>query len=279
MRPLDNTLSPGAISRPVDCRQVIRACGRNLLKASAALVIPVLLLALWQLAADREWVPAMILPAPSLVAESLAGLWQSGELAAHLWVSLNRLTFGFLAGAAAGLLLGFAMGLSRNVEAYVYPTFKSLSQVPALGWIPLAIMLVGIDEEMKVLVVAKATWVPVAINTLQAIRDIPKSLLEVGRVYRFNLPQRLVQIVVPAALPGIFNGIRYGLTHAWLALVTVELLASSEGIGFLVIWGRQLAQLDIVLAVIIVIGLIGSGIDQALQWVEQRFLTWRHTAF
>ncbi|MFT3959867.1 ABC transporter permease [Propionivibrio sp.] len=251
-------------------------------KASAAvlaMVVPALLLYLWQLASLHAWVPAMILPEPRLVLDSLSDLWRSGELAAHLGISLSRLVLGFLVGALAGLFLGFAMGLSRVVEAYVYPTFKALSQVPALGWIPLAIMLAGIDEAMKVIVVAKAAWVPVAINTQQAIRNIPEEFLEVGRIYRFNLAQRLTRIVVPGALPGIFNGIRYGLTHAWLALVTVELLASSEGIGFLVIWGRQLAQLDIVLAVIVVIGLIGSSIDQALQWVELHFLAWRRTAF
>ena len=251
-------------------------------KASAAvlaMVVPALLLYLWQLASLHAWVPAMILPEPRLVLDSLSDLWRSGELAAHLGISLSRLVLGFMVGALAGLFLGFAMGLSRVVEAYVYPTFKALSQVPALGWIPLAIMLAGIDEAMKVIVVAKAAWVPVAINTQQAIRNIPEEFLEVGRIYRFNLAQRLTRIVVPGALPGIFNGIRYGLTHAWLALVTVELLASSEGIGFLVIWGRQLAQLDIVLAVIVVIGLIGSSIDQALQWVELHFLAWRRTAF
>ena len=243
------------------------------------LLVPLVIVVLWQFASRQEWVPPFILPEPRLVLESLADLWQSGELGDHLKISMSRLLSGFLVGAVAGLLLGFAMGLSRTIEAYVYPTFKALSQIPALGWIPLLIMLVGIDEAMKILVVAKATWIPVAINTQHGIRNIPAAFLDVAQVYRFTLAQRLSRIILPSALPSIFNGIRYGLTHAWLALVTVELLASSEGIGFLVIWGRQLAQLDIVLAVIVVIGVIGLLIDQVLQWVEQHFLAWRRVAF
>ena len=244
-----------------------------------ALILPVLVLGLWQITSQNEWVSSQILPPPSLVWTTLSELWQSGDLTSNLQISATRVAYGFLAGSLIGLLLGGLMGLSKTVEAYLYPTFKALSQIPALGWIPLLIMLVGIGEAMKVLIIAKAALVPVTINTQQGIRNIPPQFLEVARVYRFNTFQLLAKVIIPSALPSFFNGIRYGLTHAWLALVTVELLASSEGIGFLMVWGRQLFQLDLVLATVVVIGVVGLLIDLSLQWIETHFLRWRRVAF
>lgn len=248
-------------------------------RAGSALLLPLLVLTLWQISSQAEWIASQILPAPSRIAETLLELWQSGDLMSNLNISLIRVLYGFGAGAAIGLLLGSAMGLSKNVEAYLYPTFKAISQIPALGWIPLLIMLVGIGEAMKVLIIAKAAMVPVTINTLQGIRNISPQYLEVAKVYRFNTWQLLAKVVIPATLPSLFNGLRYGLSNAWLALVTVELLASSEGIGYLMVWGRQLFQMDLVLATIVVIGLVGLAIDQSLQWLEAHFLRWRRAAF
>jgi sulfonate transport system permease protein len=244
-----------------------------------AILLPLFVLALWQLASSHEWLPAMILPEPTLVKQTFIDLWVSGELWNNLEISLVRVSWGFLVGASAGLVLGVAMGLSKTVESYVYPSFKAISQIPVLGWIPLLIMLVGIGEEMKILVIAKAALIPVTINTHQSIRNIPKKFTEVAKVYRFSSRQILTHLVIPATIPGVFNGIRYGLTQAWLALVTVEMLASSEGAGFLMVWGRQLAQLDIVMATIVVIGAVGLIIDQTLQKIENHFIRWRRIAF
>lgn len=244
-----------------------------------AILLPLLVLLLWQVATTHEWLPSMILPEPALVKETFVDLWVSGELWSNLEISLIRVSWGFLIGASAGLLLGVAIGLSKTVETYVYPSFKAISQIPVLGWIPLLIMLVGIGEAMKILVIAKAALIPVTINTQQSIRNIPRKFIEVAEVYRFSSRQLLTQVVIPATIPGVFNGIRYGLTQAWLALVTVEMLASSEGAGFLMVWGRQLAQLDVVMATIVVIGAVGLIIDRTLQKIENHFIRWRLIAF
>lgn len=243
------------------------------------LVLPALVLWLWFEAAAHEWLPAFILPGPAMVRDTFVDLWVSGELWSNLEISLIRVSWGFVGGTLAGLALGIAMGLSKRVEAYLYPSFKAISQIPALGWIPLLIMLVGIGEAMKILVIAKAALVPVTINTQQSIRNIPPSLLEVAQVYQFTTRQLLSKVVIPATVPGVFNGVRYGLTHAWLALVTVEMLASSEGTGFLMVWGRQLGQLDLVLATIVVIGAVGLLFDVTLQQIENRLARWRRFAF
>ncbi|WP_084414519.1 ABC transporter permease [Chitinibacter tainanensis] len=262
--------------RPSQWRQ---KTGQKLQQILWALVLPLLVLGLWQITSAHEWVSPQILPPPSLVWQTLTELWQSGDLTSNLQISVERVAYGFGVGTVVGLLLGALMGLSKTVEAYLFPTFKALSQIPALGWIPLLIMVVGIGESMKILVIAKAALVPVTVNTLQGIRNIPPQFAEVAKVYRFNTRQLLAKVVIPAALPSLFTGIRYGLTHAWLALVTVELLASSEGIGFLMVWGRQLFQLDLVLATVVIIGAVGLLIDQSLQWLETHFLKWRRVAF
>jgi len=136
-------------------------------------------------------------------------------------------------------------------------------------------MFLGIGEALKVAIIAHASLVPVALNTLQGIRGVPRSYLEVARTFEFSHSQLLRKVVLPASVPSIFVGVRYGITQAWLSLVTVELLASSEGLGFMIVWGRQLFQLDLVLAAILVVGLVGLAIDKSLERLEAFLLRWR----
>jgi sulfonate transport system permease protein len=187
--------------------------------------------------------------------------------------------YGFLFGGLAGLGLGIAMGLSSTVKDYLYPSFRIFAQVPSLGWLPLLMMLVGIEEALKIILIAKATFIPVAMNTYKGIGNVSAQFIEVARVYRFSRRQLLAKVVLPAALPSIWNGVRFGLTHAWLALVAVELLASSEGLGFMIVYGRQLYQLDVVLAAVVVVGAVGFILDKALAVIETRLLRWRRSGF
>jgi sulfonate transport system permease protein len=157
--------------------------------------------------------------------------------------------------------------------------FKAFAQVPVLGWLPLLMLLVGIDEALKIILIAKAALVPIALNTCKGIQGVPTRYIEVAKVLRFTRWQLLSRVVFPAALAPIWGGIRYGLTHAWLALVVVELLASSEGLGYMIVYGRQLFQLDVVLAAVLVVGLVGYTLDKLLALIEKRLLGWRKEAF
>ena len=246
---------------------------------AGALLLPAALLLLWHTAVTREWVSAQILPPPALVLQTFLDLARSGDLWFELSISLQRVLIGSLLGGLVGLALGLLMGLSRQVEAYLWPLFQAIAQVPVLGWIPLLMMLVGIDEGLKYLVIAKAVLVPMTINTFAGIRNIPASYLEVAQVYRFNLVQRLHRVILPAALPSIFTGVRFALTKGWIALVTVELLASSEGIGYLMVDGRQMFQLDLVIVSMLVIGLVGLLLDKGLALIETRLQRWQRQAF
>ncbi|WP_338768869.1 ABC transporter permease [Massilia sp. METH4] len=240
---------------------------------------PLAVLLAWYLAAEYEWLPPQILPPPAMVATTFVELMQTGELPDNLWISLWRVLAGFLAGGLGGLALGVLMGLSPTAKDYLYPTFRLIAQVPSIGWLPLLMMLVGIGEALKIILISKAAFVPIALNTYKGLQGVSTRFIEVARVYRFTRWQLLAKVVFPAALPQIWNGIRYGLTHAWLALVAVELLASSEGLGFMIVYGRQLYQLDVVLAAVVVVGAIGFTLDKLLAVIEQRLLRWRRDGF
>jgi sulfonate transport system permease protein len=248
------------------------------LRASLGLALPVVLLVVWSLACTHEWVPPQLLPAPDMVRDTFIDEVRSGDLWANVRISLERVLVGFAAGSAAGLALGTAMGLSRRLEDYIYPLFNVLSQVPVLAWVPLAMLFFGIGESLKFVFIAFAALLPVAVNTLRGFRGVPKTYMDVGATFQFTRRQYLGRVVLPAAVPAIFVGLRTGLTQAWLSLVTVELLASSEGLGFLVVWGRQLFQLDLVLVAIFAVGIVGLVLDKGLAIVESRFLRWKPAA-
>jgi sulfonate transport system permease protein len=241
-------------------------------------IVPAVLLVAWAIASKKELVAAQILPAPAAVAETLLEQLKSGELFKNFAISLGRVFGGFALGGLLGVALGVTMGLSRKVEQYLFPLFNAISQVPVLGWLPLAMMVLGIGESLKIVIIAHATLVPIALNALKGIRNVPRAYIEVAQTFKFSKRQLLRKVVFPASVPAVFVGIRYGLTQAWLSLVTVELLASSEGLGFLIVWGRQLFQLDLVLAAIIVVGVVGLLLDKGLERLEARLLRWRPTA-
>jgi sulfonate transport system permease protein len=247
----------------------------SVLGLSVYLLFPAALLLLWQLSAHYGWTSPQILPPPAVVFATLSELIANGDVTTNLGISLRRVFQGFALGSGIGLVLGFAMGLSRSVEAYLGPTFKGLASVPMLGWIPLLIILLGIDEGLKVAVIAIGCVVPVTLNTLEGVRGVPKGYVEVARVFRFSHWQLLRKVIFPAAIPPIFSGISLSLSHAWKAMVAVELMASSEGIGFLMVMGRQLFQLDVVLATILVIGSVGLVLDQLLRLTERHLTRWR----
>ncbi|MDP9898736.1 ABC transporter permease [Variovorax ginsengisoli] len=232
-------------------------------------LLPASLLLLWTVGATQGWISPQVLPSPQFVWETLRDLAASGDLWLHASASLARVLIGFAAGAALGLALGAAMGLSRRVEAYLLPTFNALVQIPVLAWLPFVLLLVGIGEPLKYILIAKAAMVPVALNTLQGFRQTPQALREVAKVYGYTRRQQVLEVVLPHATPTLFTGLRLGFTKAWLSLVVVELVASSEGLGYLIVYGRQLFQLDLVMAAVIVVGAIGYAIDRALDALEK----------
>ncbi|WP_372403828.1 ABC transporter permease [Acinetobacter piscicola] len=237
-------------------------------------IFPLVVLWLWHISVEKNWVNPLLLPAPDLVWTALKDLYRSGELWANLSISLTRIAYGFSAGIVIALILGLSMGLSRTVEAYVWPTFKVINLIPVVGWIPLLILLVGIDEALKIVLIAKSALVPMTINVFKGVRNIPTALTEVANVYQLNTWSRFKYLVLPGAFLSFIGGLRLSLASAWGALVAVELLASSEGIGYLMVYGRQIFQLDVVMATVIVIGVVGFAFDLIIRLIQKRFSAW-----
>lgn len=253
--------------------------GGHVLRTALALILPVLAWGLWWVTAARQWLPEQILPSPAFVWESFIIVWDSGELFTQVQHSARRVAWSLLLGGGSGLILGFGLGLSATLRAYLLPTFRALTQIPVLGWIPLLIIFVGIEEALKLWAISLAVLLPVTLTTLDSITAIPRAHMEVGRVFAFSRWQTITRIVLPAAVPGLFSAVRQGVMQAWLTVIFVELLASSEGLGFFMAYSRSLGQIDLVIVSMFVIGAIGLGIDAVLRLLESRLLGWRRSAY
>ena len=184
---------------------------------SIGLIFPIGLLWLLQISVAKNWVNPLLLPSPELVWIALKDLYSSGELWSNLRVSLIRIAYGFSAGIllALALALGLIMGLSRRAEAYIWPTFKVINLVLVVGWIPLLILVVGIDEALKIILIAKAALVPMTINVFKGVRNIPQPLTEVAQVYQLRTWSKFKNLVLPGAFVSFIGGLRLSLASAW----------------------------------------------------------------
>lgn len=239
------------------------------------LISPLLLLATWALVAASGHYSAQLLTPPADVWHTFKDLLHSGELLEGAAFSLRRLASGFVLGASGGLLFGAALALSKTVEVYCAPMFHVLRQVPSIALIPMFILVFGVEETFKVLLVTKAVFFPVALATSEGIKAIPRSHFEVARLYRLPRYSLLLDVVFPAAAPPILTGLRVGLTRAWMVLVAAELLAADSGLGQMIEMGRQMMRIDVVMVGVITIGLIGFVLDSSLRLLERRLFRWK----
>ncbi len=238
------------------------------------LLVPALLLALLEAVVRVGWIPPYLMPAPSELFVTLLELAE-GPLWQHILASTLRVLLGFAIGASLALLLGSAVGISRRLEAYLDPTFQALRAVPGLAWVPLLLIWLGIDETSKVTLIAIGSFFPMYMNLVAGIRNVDRKLVELGELYRLPRLQQIRRIFVPAAQPYLFTGLRNGLSMAWLCVVAAELLAATEGIGYLLTDGRETSRPDLVLVAIVVLALMGKLSDSLLKALEHRALRWR----
>ena len=239
-------------------------------------LLPCLIVIVLEIVVRVGWIPAYQMPAPSDVALTLVELAQ-GALGKHVLASVGRVLAGFVIGASLALVFAAWVGLSREAEAYLEPTFAGLRAIPSLAWVPLLLLWLGIDETSKIVLIAIGAFFPVYVNGVAAIRDIDRKLVEVGQMYGFSRRRLVRRILLPAALPGLFTGLRSGLSLAWMFLVAAELIAATKGLGYLLSDGRETSRPDIVLAAIIVLALLGKVSDGLLAALEKRCLAWRDT--
>ncbi|WP_316235354.1 MULTISPECIES: ABC transporter permease subunit [unclassified Bradyrhizobium] len=235
---------------------------------------PVLLIVIWEAAAQGGYLSPQVLPAPSKVARTAFKLTTQGTLLNDLGVSLLRAAAGFAIGGAIGFALGILVGFSRIAESLIDRSIQMIRAIPFLAVLPLVIVWLGVGEAEKVFLVALGVTFPIYINTTLGIRQVEPKLLELGRVQALSTLRLIRRIILPGALPSILTGVRYALATAWLALVVAETIGAQSGLGFLAMDAREFLRTDVIVLTIVIYALIGVGADLIARWLERRLLAW-----
>ncbi len=238
-------------------------------------ILPIAILALWYGVTALHLIKPYFLPPPLKVATTFYTMLFHEELLKDLWVSLSIIIQGFFLGTIVGLAVGFFAGVSKTSEKVMSPTLNAIRQVPPLAWIPLLVLWFGGGDLGKTVLIAKAVFFPVFLNTVQGIRGVSKDHIEVGRIFGYGPVLLLRKIIIPSALPTIFVGIRFAAGMAWSVMIAAEMIGSRYGIGFLLLRAQDLLLTDQLFVIIALIGAVGFGIDLGLRRIEASLLRWR----
>lgn len=246
--------------------------GRRVWATAGGLLLPALLLAAWVAISEFAWVPAYRLPAPESVWTAALDLLDRGQLGTHIAISTQRVLIGFLIGSIAGLVLGSLVGLSRRGSILLAPTIGAFRAVPSLAWVPLLVLYIGINEDSKVTLIAIGALFPVYTTVAGALRHVDAHLVELGRAFGLGRLELLRQVQLPAVVPSIVSGLRLALAQAWLFLVAAELIASSMGLGFLLVDSQNNGRVDRLFLTIILLGILGKTTDALIGLLETSLL-------
>lgn len=237
-------------------------------------IVPILLVTVWQIAAHVGWLSSRILPEPFAVAKAAWALAASGELWAHVKVSLWRATVSFAVGGGLGLLLGLLTGTFKTAETLLDTTLQMIRNIPALALIPLVILWFGIEETSKIFLVAVGVFFPVYLNTFHGIRSVDKGLIEMAKSYGLSGWPLYRDVILPGALPSILVGVRFSLGLVWVLLIVAETISAQSGIGYMTMNAREFLQTDVVLVGILLYALLGKLADVVSRLLERYWLRW-----
>lgn len=246
----------------------------KLISMMKALTIPFIFIVLCEILVRNGTIEPYLLPAPSSLWQSFVELAE-GDLGQHMWVSSWRVFLGFAIGSGLGLIFAIFVGLNKHVEDFLEPTFSAIKSIPSLAWIPLLLLWLGIDESSKITLIAIGAFFPTYTNTVAAIQGVDRKLIEVAKVYRLKYWQQVQQIILPAASPGILTGLRNSLSLSWMFMIAAELIAATQGIGYLLSDGRETSRPDIVIIAIILLAVLGKITDSIMKAFEVYLLRWR----
>jgi sulfonate transport system permease protein len=238
---------------------------------------PVLVLVLWWISSWQQWISAAKLPGPVAVFEAFLGTIADGTLASDMSMSLQRAAIGLVIGVSLGFILSVLAGLSRLGDSVIDGNIQVKRAIPNLALIPLFIIWLGIGETMKIMVIALGVLVPIYINTHAGLRSIDRRYVELGQTVALSRSRFLRDIVIPASLPGFFTGLRLGVTAAWTALVVVETVNATSGIGYMITQARTYGQTELVLLGLVVYGFLGFTSDAIVRLIERKVLSWRQS--
>jgi NitT/TauT family transport system permease protein len=245
-----------------------------------AIAFPIALLAIWHFSTVNR--PASLIPPPYDVWQELQDLAFGGinddaysrTLHVHLLASMSRVYGGFAMALAIALPLGMLIGRVTLVRQLVDPTIQILRPIPVTAWLPLAMIIFGLGPRSAVFLVFLGAFYPILVNTIFGVRSVEPRLFEAASMLGCSQQAQFFRVVLPAALPSIFTGMRLGLGFAWVVIVVGEMTGVQTGLGAIIMEARQLSRTEIVISGMIVIGVFGFLSDQLVMLVGRRLLAW-----
>ncbi len=213
-----------------------------------------------------------ILPGPWKTFLGLVDLARRGLLVKHVVASLFRVTWGYVSAVIVGVPLGLALGSWRRAELALGPMLQILRPISPLAWIPISILWFGVGDRGAVFIIFLASLLPITVSAANAARGVASVHLRAGRNFGLSPSELIMRITFPSVLPQIVTGMRLALGIAWLVVVAAEMIAVNSGLGFLVVDARNAGnRYDLVVAGMVLIGLIGVGLDAGMRRMERAF--------
>jgi len=240
------------------------------------IIIPISILLLWEISLKLSWLPQSLIAPPSEVLRALVALIKSGGLWWHTLVSLRRLVIGFSLGCFLGISFGLGIGVSKKWERFFMPTFLMLAPIPIIAWIPLFIIVFGLDGA-RLAIVAFGTFFILLFGSVDGIRSTDDDLVDMARMYGKTQTDLLRYVLFPSATPSIFQSLRTAMAMSWILLIMAEIIASSSGLGWLLWDSRNFGRSDDMIVAMIAIGILGKLADSLIVNVSRRVLWWRKT--
>jgi NitT/TauT family transport system permease protein len=264
-------LSPPASVRPFD--SVLGVVRQTAVRSAAILA----LLLTWEVLPRLHLVEPAFLPPLSVVLATGWELIRSGELWSHIQASMSRAMIGFALSIVSGVPLGLLMGWYKGFERAVSPLLEALRNTAALALLPVFILLLGIGEASKISLIVYACAWPVLLNTLSGVRNVDPLLIKFGRTMGLSPLQLFRKVILPAAVPTIFVGVRLAGATSLVVLVAAEMIGAKAGLGYLIIYSQYNFQIPHMYLGIITITLIGILFNELLVHIERRFTSWKPT--
>jgi ABC-type nitrate/sulfonate/bicarbonate transport system permease component len=246
-----------------------RALSRGSSERLMGLAAPVALFVLWEVFADIHVIDTRFFPAPSSIAGTFGALIKNGSLLANTTISLERLFFGFLLGAVPALIIGLTMGLYRPVRALVEPLILGTYPIPKSAILPLILLIFGLGEPSKVVMVAIGVFYPVVINTVSGVLQIPKMYLDVGHNFGASRWNMFTTIALPGALPFIMTGIKLGAGLGLILIAIAEMIGAQSGLGYMIWNAWQILSVNTMYVGLIMIALVGFALTALLNELER----------
>lgn len=236
--------------------------------------------ALWCIAtyghrADGQpFISPLILPSPGAVVMAAKRLFSGGELWHDTWISVFRIMAGFGLSAALAIPLGILIGSYKGIEAAQEPLVGFIRYIPVPALLPLVMVVAGIDEAAKILLIFIGTYFQMVIIVADVTRQVPRDLLSAARTLGAKPSQLLFNVLLPATLPGLMETCRTMIGWAWTYLVIAEVVATTSGLGFRLVQARRYLRVDEMFVSILMLGLLGLANDMIFKWLQPRVLPW-----